>query len=145
MGKVLSLVVAGTPCEEGAALNARLERGGFPEVERFRGLNVIMSIDDEMGPFSGAPRCLSQHDGMAGSGANPGFQADAFTMVDEPFRTTEHIRLMRGLGRDAGEANIIAKLFDEPAFVLPQVVEDILHDTDISEASGQTKLRIDPK
>src|SRR5712691_9287362 len=42
MGKVLAFVVAGPTCEERAAVEARLKRRRFPQVERFGRLNVVM-------------------------------------------------------------------------------------------------------
>src|SRR5439155_20107802 len=50
MGNVLAFVVAGPTGEERTAVDARLNRRRFPQVERVDWLNVVMAVNDKMVP-----------------------------------------------------------------------------------------------
>src|SRR5262245_55483811 len=103
---MLTLVVDRAPGEEASVPDARLERRRFPKLERFRWLDIIMTVDQEM--WVSAATRASQNDGISLRAIYFGFQSDATAVCPEPFRTRQEIRLVLRLGRHTGKTQVVA-------------------------------------
>ena len=93
-------------------------------------MHVVVAIDNEMFPPAllrfWARRSRDDH-GMAFRWHHFGIEADLVAMRHEPRGAGAHVGRVLGLGRDAGEAQVVAQ-FGEAAFlILFQVVEDGVH------------------
>src|SRR5437868_4771230 len=103
---------------EAPALDARFEGWRFPELEGFRWLHVVMTVNQEVRPLAARSAWrLCQHDWISGSGAHPGFEPNTLAVALQPLRASLQIRLMLRLRRHAWESHIVAKLLDEPFLV----------------------------
>jgi hypothetical protein len=104
MCEMLPLVVGGTARKKRVRRDARLERWGFPQLQRLGRLHVVMPIDHEMGARGSLlARGFGDHDRVTVGGANPGLQSDLFAMIGQPSGTGDHVAVMLRLGGDAGE------------------------------------------
>ena len=63
----LAFVIGGAACEEFAIAEGGFEGRGFPELEGFGGLDVVVTVD-EHGGFAGVVWGVAQDDGVAWSG-----------------------------------------------------------------------------
>jgi hypothetical protein len=88
-----------------------------------------MPINDIVWALAGGgfPRRFGQDDWMSCGGAKAGLEAKALAMLDHPFAAVLQILLMLRLGRDAGEAHVLAQFFNKPALIILQVFQDRLH------------------
>jgi len=126
--EVLALVVAGAPAEEQAALDARLEGGELPQVQRLGGLDIVVAIDEKVRPAARwAARCLGEDDRMPGRRKEAGLQADLATVVGEPLGAAPHVGAVGRLCRDAGQPHVLTELADETVLILLQVRQQGLH------------------
>jgi hypothetical protein len=66
-------------------------------------------------------------DGMTVRRTKPRVKADLLAMRHEPFRAGEQILFVLRLGGDAGKAQVIAKLGEEPVLMLFQKMQNGLH------------------
>ena len=101
-----------------------------------------MAVNQEMRPANAIRLrrgSFGDDDGIARGRAKPSFQADAKAVLHHPFRAGLQILPVLGLGRDAGEAQIIAQLADGARFVLLQVVEGSLHAQSLSNEKAISK------
>src|SRR6185369_12438593 len=139
MSEILALVIATAAAEERAAGNAWFERGSLPELEGFRGLHVVMAVDEEMGPrfaVGTEARSFGDDDRVSLGRAEARIEADILGVVDDPFGAGLEVGTMLRLGGNAGEPDIIAELVDEARLIGPQVVGDALHRELIAVESG---------
>jgi hypothetical protein len=57
-------------------------------------------------------------------------------VLDQPFGAGAHVRLVLGLGGDAGEPEIGAEFVEETRLVLAEVIEDGVHGIIFSAETG---------
>src|SRR6266581_4895314 len=131
MGEMLAFVVAGATCEERAAVDARLKRRRFPQLERFGGLDVVMAVNHKMLPATrrgglDAGR-LRDDDRITLRRAQTCAQTDRLAVLDEPARSGFDVATMIALCGDARETEIVTQFAGEAGFVFLDVGQDILH------------------
>jgi hypothetical protein len=133
MREVLAFVVGRAAGEERAARDSRLKRRRFPQIERFRRLDVVMAVNHEVRSPAfatlrrGKSRALGDNDGMAVSRTDLCFQADLTTVPSQPVGAGAQIRFVLRLRRDAGKAQKFAQLGDESGLVALEVIQHDLH------------------
>src|SRR5215510_2006849 len=85
-----------------------------------------MPVNQELRPARATTR-PGDDDRITCRGTKFCLQADFPAMFDQPLGASREILPMLRLGRNTGEAQVIAQLTDEPRFVLFQVIQDGLH------------------
>ena len=94
-------------------------------------------------------RRFRQHDGMPFGSAKLCLQSDAPALLDDPVRAGFYVRAMLGLGRDTGEAEVVAEFADE-ARAARKIIEEelglgptrnneVMFDTDLDRVRAKLK------
>jgi hypothetical protein len=107
-----ALVISGATTPDTAISHSGLEGGGGPEVERVGGLDIIVAIEDHVGPFLGAT-AASDDDGVKGGGMDLDIQTGALEQATGVLSGPDHARLVGRIGGDARVAHIRHQLLDE--------------------------------
>ena len=88
-----------------------------------------MPVKQEVGAVLGSSaRRFGDDHRMTGRGPKTRLHADALAMLNHPLRASMQVLPMLLLRRDAGEADIIAKLAIEPSLVGFEILSDRMHD-----------------
>ena len=109
MRENLALVIAGAARGDDAVLDAGIEWGPMPEIERIDRLHVVVAIDQD-GRTSCFPRSTPHDDRMPWRFMSLGSQSDGREFLFQPVGTVEHLLLVFRVGRDASEAKKIDEL-----------------------------------
>src|SRR5581483_7628783 len=127
MRQMLTFVVGGAAGIQRAALDARLERGTLPKLKWFGRLHVVVAVHQEVRPacsIGAAARGSRDNYGIPLSRAQASFQANLLAVFQQPRSTRLQIAAVLGLGRNAGETDILTEFGNEPFLVFLQVRED---------------------
>src|SRR4051794_7440303 len=128
MSKVLPLVITRAAPEQRAAFDTGFKRGTLPQLERLGRLNVIVAIDKKMRPaFTALDKRTGENDWITRCIEDFRVQADGFRMSAEPSGALDEVIFVLRLGRNAREANVIAKFLDEPLFIAFEMIQHGLH------------------
>src|SRR2546428_5895070 len=89
MSEVLAFVVAGAASKQRPAFDPRLERRTFPQLERFRRLDVVVAVDQKMRAiFLSFCEGFSEDDRVAGRLKNIGGEPNSLAMDEDPVGTS---------------------------------------------------------
>ena len=109
----LAFVVGGAAGEHPAVANGRFERRRAPLVERIGRLHVVVAVDEERGR-AGHFRAHAPHDRMRFARDELHLAAaEASELAGHPFRRRPAIGVVRGEGRDRGDAEEGAELAEQ--------------------------------
>jgi len=121
VGVELSLVVRCPPCEDVVADDRRLEGRALPEFQRIRGLDIVVTVDQDRGSGWVGPGQLCEDDRMAGGEHHlRPLESGFFQSVPKPVGCRPNVVLVPGLRADAGDAQEIRQFCQEPVLVRPR-------------------------
>ena len=123
----LPLVVGGAPCVDAAVADGGLEGGTVPQIERLRGLHVVVPVDEDGRRIGARSPPFAEHDRVAGGGERLGVQARALELAAHPLGGLLRVPVVLGLGRHGGNAQKGPQLVVEAAALPVGVIDGMGH------------------
>ncbi len=123
----LALVVHRAPGEELAVTHLRLEGRRRPLVQRLRGLDIVVAVDQHRGRIRPRPSILTQHDGEAVRGLQRHLEARAPHLVGQPLGRGPHVVPVLRLGADGRDPEELVQLLLEAGHVVLDVFVHVRH------------------
>ena len=119
----LALVIDRAACDNSLAVGTVHDRGlkgrAVPKFKRFRGLNVVMAVIEEVGRARSFPFMMGKKNGMAGRFVQRRLKSERPQLILEIFARAPHLVLVSGIGRyrrDTQKREIARHSVSEVAF-----------------------------
>src|ERR1051326_3406361 len=126
---MLAFVVGSAAGVKRAFLDSRLEGGRFPELERFRWLDIIVAVNQIMWlARAGATWGACYHDRVARRGVKLGVQTQVTTVIGQPLGARGEVLPMLGLGRNARKPYVLTEFSNESVPIFTKISLDRFHD-----------------